>query len=244
MSKNFLSLKNYQKEAFKNSIPIFFGYVAIGIPFGMMVVGAGYDWWIACLMSLVIFSGTAEYIGISMFAANLPILAILSVQLFIGMRHAFYGISLLKQYGGTGKFKPFLIYLLSDETFAINSTCNVPEDAKDNKTRGKFYLLTSFLNYSYWNLGTLIGALVGQLIPSKYLSGVDFALTALFAVLMVNQIKSSKDIIPSIIGILASIFAIALSYFGILPSQHIILVALSLGIATIIILKGKAEKTN
>lgn len=237
--------RDYKYLAFKNSIPIFFGYVAIGIPFGMIVTGCGYAWWVALLMSLVIFSGTAEYLGIAMFAAGLPLPTILSVQLFIGLRHAFYGISLLEKYKGTGKFKPFLIFLLSDETFAITSTVKVP----DEKIKGKFYFLISFLNYSYWNLGSVLGALIGKMIPQQHLEGVDFALTALFAVLMVNQIKSSKDFVPSAVGIVTSVVAISLSYISlnghrILPSQHVILVGLSLGIAVIIFLRGIRQKKS
>ena len=87
---------------------------------------------------------------------------------------------------------------------------------------------------------------MGNFIPDGYLNGVDFALTALFIVLMINQIKASKDFVPSLVGVLAACAAVALSYIKIggkalLPSQHLILTGLCLGIAVMILLRGRKK---
>lgn len=242
----------YFRKAVKLTIPIFFGYISIGIPFGLMVASAGYKWWMALFMCMMMYSGTGQYIGIALFASGIPadgtffstILYILGIQFFVGFRHAFYGLSLLERYRGTGIYKPFLIYFLTDETFAITSTCDVPKNAD----KGKFYFTISIMDFSYWCLGSVIGALAGQLIPPEYLNGVDFALTTLFVVLMLNQILSTKDFVPSFVGIATAIIAIALSYIQIdghriLPSQHVILVGLALGIASIVFMRRNKLET-
>lgn len=237
------------RRAVKLTMPVFFGYIAIGIPFGLMVVNAGFPWWLALLMSLFIFSGTGQYIGIAFFSSGIAgttsfsatLLAILGIEFFIGLRHIFYSLSLIEKYRGTGRWKFPLIYTITDETFALVSSCNIPKDAD----RGAYLAVISIFDYSYWILGTLIGAIIGNFIPAGYLNGVDFALTALFVVLMINQIRATKAILPTIVGILTSIAAVALSYIEvnghtILPNQHIILTGLSLGIFVMIVIKSLA----
>ena len=239
------------RRAVKLTTPVFFGYIAIGIPFGLMVVNAGFPWWLAVLMSLLIFSGTGQYIGIALFSSGIAnssnfffsLLTFVGIEFFIGFRHVFYSLSLLELYRDTGKWKIPLIFTITDETFALVSSCNIPRDAD----KGTYLAVISIFDYSYWVLGTLIGSIIGNFIPDGYLNGVDFALTALFLVLMINQIRSSKDILPSIVGIFATAVATALSYieingYRILPSQHIILTGLCLGILTMILIKKYFQK--
>jgi 4-azaleucine resistance transporter AzlC len=234
------------RRAVKITSPVFFGYIAIGIPFGLMVVNAGFSWWFAILMSLLIYSGTGQYIGIALFSSGIiraesfweSVLAFIGVEFFIGLRHVFYSLSLVETFRNTGRWKFPLIFTVTDETFALISSCTIPRDAE----KGSYLAVISLFNYSYWILGTLIGAILGNFIPSGYLNGVDFALTALFIVLMINQIRLKKDFLPSLIGVLTASGAITLSYIEVnghpvLPSQHIILTGLSLGIAVMILIR-------
>ena len=92
----------------KITSPIFFGYVSIGIPFGLMVAQAGYPWWLAPLMSVTMYTGTGQYIAIGMFAAGAGLAQIMLVQVLVGIRHIFYGLSLLTKFKGVGKWKAFL----------------------------------------------------------------------------------------------------------------------------------------
>ena len=234
------------RRAVKITSPVFFGYIAIGIPFGLMVVNAGFSWWFAILMSLLIYSGTGQYIGIALFSSGIigaesfwtSILSFIGIEFFVGLRHIFYSLSLVETFRNTGKWKFFLVFTITDETFALISSCTIPRDAE----KGSYLAVISLFNYSYWLLGTLIGALLGSFIPSGYLNGVDFALTALFIVLMINQIRIKKDFLPSLIGVLTATIAIILSYVKInahpiLPGQHIIVTGLSLGIAVMFLLR-------
>ena len=198
------------RRAVKLTMPVFFGYMAIGIPFGLVVVNAGFPWWLAVVMSLVIYSGTGQYLGIALFASGIlgvtsfwaSLLTFLGIEFFIGLRHVFYSLSLIESYRGTGKWKIPLIFTITDETFALVSSCNIPPDAD----KGSYLAIVSIFNYSYWVVGSLVGALIGNSIPGGYLNGVDFALTALFVVLMINQIRASKDFLPSFVLSRSAIF--------------------------------------
>ncbi len=227
-------LESYNfRRAAKTTVPVFFGYIAIGIPFGLMLVNAGYPLWLAPLMSIIMFAGAGEYIAIGLFAAGARLETILIAEFLINIRHIVYGLSLITKFKGTGKWKPFLIFGLTDETYALETSCTVPENAD----RGSYYGVITLLDYIYWITGSTIGAIAGSLIPFSF-AGVDFALTALFAVMLINQIKASHDVIPPLIGCLTTVTAVILSRLGYLPGEHILIVALALGIAAIIIVRG------
>jgi len=245
-----LDTSNFRR-AVKLTSPVFFGYISIGIPFGLMAVAAGFPWWLALAMSLLIYSGTGQYIGISLFASGIvnggsfltSLLTFVGIEFFVGLRHLFYSLSLIETFRDTGRWKFPLIFTITDETFALISSCNIPKDAD----KGAYLGVISLFNYSYWIAGTLIGAIAGQLIPAGYLDGVDFALTALFIVLMINQIRSNKSLLPSLVGIFSALLAIALSYITIegqplLPSKHLILTGLSLGIALMLVIDKFIKK--
>lgn len=223
---------NFRRAA-RTTAPVFFGYIAIGIPFGLMLVNAGYPLWLAPLMSVIMYAGAGEYIAIGLFAAGARLETILIAEFLINIRHIVYGLSLITKFKNTGKWKPFLMFGLTDETYALETSCTVPE----NIDAGSYFGVITFLDYLYWITGSTIGAIAGSLIPFSF-AGVDFALTSLFAVLLINQIKASKDFLPPVIGSLTTIAAVILSRFGYLPGEHILIVALALGIAVIIILRG------
>ena len=197
-----------------------------------MVTNAGYAWYLAPLMSLVMYTGTGQYIAIGMFAAGENFASIMVIQALVGIRHIFYGLSLITKFKDAGKWKPYLIFALTDETYAVLCSVDVPQDLKP----GSFYGTIAALDHFYWTLGATIGAVAGSLIKIS-LEGVDFALTALFAVILVEQISSSKDFVPPAIGIASATLAAILERRGIFPQGNMLLLALAFGIAALILAK-------
>ena len=132
----------------------------------------------------MIFAGAGQFLAVPLFAAGTPIPVILVTELLLNIRHIVYGLPLINQFKECRRYKPYLIYALTDETFSLLTTTTVPPDipAED------YYFAVSILDQSYWVGGSLIGALVGAMIPFD-MTGVDFALTALFAVLSIDQIQ-------------------------------------------------------
>ena len=172
------------KVALRTTIPVFLGYISCGIAFGLITINAGYPWWLAPATGILIFAGAGQFLAVPLFAAGTPIPVILVTELLLNIRHIVYGLPLINQFKECRRFKPYLIYALTDETFSLLTTTTVPPDipAED------YYFAVSILDQSYWVGGSLIGALVGAMIPFD-MTGVDFALTALFAVLSIDQIQ-------------------------------------------------------
>lgn len=128
-----------------------------------------------------------------------------TLTLLINLRHSFYGLSMLEKFSDTGKIKPYLIFALTDETYALLTTTKVPEGV----SKSKFFFYISMLNHCYWVTGSLLGAVLGSLLDLN-LDGMAFVLTALFVVLTIEQYYSSRARFPFIAAVLAGLIAIVL----------------------------------
>lgn len=231
------------RQAATYTAPIFFGYLAIGIPFGLMVVNSGYPWWLSLFMSIFMYSGAGQYIAIGLFASGAGLAEIAVTELFLNIRHIVYGLSLIEKCRGSGKWKPFIIYWLTDETYALLCSTDIPPRAE----KGPFLGTIAFLDYFYWVLGSVIGALVCNVLKyfnlAQYLSGVDFALTALFAIILCSLIQKSwsvpkEALLPALTGIFSCILSVLLFKMNLVPSSNIIFLSILLGIALIVLLTG------
>lgn len=191
----------FRASAFRASIPVLLGYVTIGFGFGLLAVNTGYPAWFALLMSVFVFAGAAQYIGIGLFAAGASIPEIAAITLIVNLRHAAYGLSLIKVFGKHPRIRPYLVFALTDETYALLSSAS-EEDRND----GHFLLLVSALNQLYWVVGTALGALTGALIPYK-IEGLNFALTAMFLVLAVEQALKLKKPLPFLLAGISTLAA-------------------------------------
>jgi 4-azaleucine resistance transporter AzlC len=215
-------------SAFRATIPVLLGYSTIGIAFGLLLVTAGFPWWLAPAMSVVVYAGAAQFMSIGLLAAGTGILEIAILTFLINARHMVYGLSLLKPFGEAGRWKPYLVYALTDETYGLLTTVEPPEGSD----RVSFYALVSALDQSYWVAGSLVGALAGSLIPPAWTAGLDFALTALFIVLLVEQTRSVADPAPYLVAIAASIAALLLA-----GPSNLLIVAILLAIGGMLALK-------
>ena len=199
-------------SAFKYSVPVLLGYSTIGIAFGLVVSGTGYPWWLATVMSLWMFAGAGQFIAAGLFAAGTTLFQACFIQLVVNARHIAYGFSMFKRFEKTGPLKPYMIFSLSDETFALLSSMSERTNQSDRERR-LFMFYVALLDQFYWVAGTIIGAVAGSLIPFDF-EGVGFALTALFVVLMLEQIKKVKKaglFIVSAFAALAGVFLLPLN---------------------------------
>ena len=205
-------------EAFKYSIPVLLGYVTLGIAFGLVATGAGYPWWLALSMSLWMYAGAGQFFAVGLFAAGTTLLEVCLIQLVLNIRHAAYSFSMLNKF--SGPFKPYLIFSLSDETFALFSSMpDLPEEKKH-----LFMVYVAVLDQSYWVGGSLLGAMAGAFIPFD-MKGISFALTALFVVLMIEQIKRVRR--PGVFIVSAAAALLGVSF---LPGTISLLAALALAL--------------
>jgi 4-azaleucine resistance transporter AzlC len=180
-------------------------------------------------MSLVMYAGAGQYMAIGLFAAGAHLGTIVVSMLLLNIRHIVYGLSLLRQYHAAGPGRFYLVFALTDETYALLTTAEPPSDIPPSV----FYVAIAALNQSYWVLGSLIGALAATIIPFDF-AGVDFALTALFAVLLIEQIRSTHRILPPLIGAAATLAALLF-----VPPAHVLLASLALGVAALTLIYGR-----
>lgn len=216
-------MKGYRaafKTAFPYTIPVLTGYLFIGIAFGVMFAEKGYSFLWAILMSTLVYAGSGQYLAVNFFVPGFSFIQAIFLTLMVNIRHVFYGISLLEKFNRFGKKRWYLVFGLTDETYSLLCTTNIPEDVDDEK----FLLAITLLNQSYWIIGSAIGGIAGTVIPFDS-TGIDFAMTALFVVIFLGQWFQKKNRIPAVIGMVVSF--ICLQIFGadhfVLPSMLIII---------------------
>jgi len=217
-------MKSSFKSAFPQTLPVLAGYVSLGIAFGILLQDVGYGVIYAFLMSLFVFAGSAQFLCVELLVANATLPQVAFLIFLLNFRHFFYGLTMITHYRNV-KNKWYLIFGLTDETYALLSANKIPSTVE----KSDFYFAVTFLNHIYWISGSVIGSLVGALIPFD-MTGIDFAMTALFAVLVVEQWKSHSKHFPAILGFSVSILSILI--FGaenfIIPTLIIICVILLL----------------
>lgn len=227
------------KAAFPITIPVLAGYLVLGFGFGLLLQSKGYNFLWAILMSVTIFGGSMQYVGVDILASGATIITTAIMSIMIQARHIFYGLTLLTKYKGTGKLKPYLIFSFTDETYSLVCANNPPKDVD----KGKFYFLISILDQCYWIIGGAIGAIFGQLIPINT-KGVDFSMTSLFIVILVDNLKKKETRLPAVIGLVISF--VCLMIFGadkfLIPALFIICFALM--ILKPILNKNKEEQID
>ena len=156
------------QTAFKETIPVLFGYIPLGMAFGILFNQLGFHWIYAALMSLTIYAGAGQFMAVGLLANHAGVVEIAVTTLLLNSRHIFYGISLINKFKTRGWRKFYLIFGLTDETYSLLTGAKPPED----KDKTSFYLLITALNKSYWVIGSTIGAILGANL-SVDTSGLD-----------------------------------------------------------------------
>lgn len=213
------------KIALVDTLPVMAGYIFLGIGFGILLQSKGFGVWWALLISVTVFAGSMQYVAVNLLAGGAGLLYTALTTLTVNARHLFYGISLVDKYKNTGKRKPYLIFALTDETYSLVCGEKAGEHAAD---KHRYYFLVSLFDQIYWVTGSVIGALLGEIIPFN-IQGIDFALTALFITIFVEQWLSTKAHHPALIGV--GISVVCLLLFGdnfLIPALLLITVALLL----------------
>ena len=211
------------KKALKLTLPVLGAYWFLGITYGLLASNIGYPIWVSLSMAITVYSGSAEFIALTMLCCAFNPLTAMTMALMVGARHLFYGISMLDRYRGAGWKKPFLIFLLTDETFAVNYA---------NGGNFRQQLWVSVLDYAYWITGGVMGYMLGASMGAElmqYLEGLDFVVTAMFvAIFMDDYLRNKTTHISAWLGIVAA--AACLAVFGasqfILPTMLSILIVL------------------
>ena len=195
------------RYAVKHSFPIFISFIPVGLAYGVLMESAGYNflWTGAC--SLFVMAGSLQYLMVSFFAGGVSLATVAIMALLLNSRHIFYGLSFIEKFRSFGFWKYFLIYSLTDENYSLHCSHDFPDDIDEKWA----YVLTAVMPVLYWIFLSVAGALIGTLIPFDT-TGIDFALTALFLVVFLEQWLTAKKHGPALIGVGASV--VSLMIFG------------------------------
>lgn len=211
------------KLVFLKTLPVMAGYLVLGMGFGILFQGRGYGAGWALAMSVTLFAGSMQYVAVDLLSSGASLISIAVMTLMVNARHLFYGQSMVERYKGAGRKKPYLMFALTDETYSLICSEQVPEGTNPHL----FYFLISLFNQCYWVLGSVVGALLGAWIPFST-AGVDFAMTALFVSIFTEQWLTTKQHAPALIGVVATLACLLL--FGaerfLIPAMLVILTAL------------------
>lgn len=186
--------------AFPYTIPIFAGFIFLGIAYGILMNSLGFNAFYPILISFIVFAGSMEFIAATLLMGAFNPINALFLTLMVNARHLFYGISMLDKYREVGKKKWYMIFGLCDESFAINSSIDIP----NHVDKGWVMFFVTLFNHFYWVLGAALGGIFGSFIGFNT-EGLDFVMTALFVVIFVEQWMKEKNHTSSLIGLGASI---------------------------------------
>ena len=218
--------------AFPATVPVLMGYLSIGIAFGLMLEAIGYNFIWTFFMSLTIYAGSGQYMGVELLATGAALVNVAVLTLILNFRHLVYGLSLLEKFRGMGVRKLYMIFSLTDETYALLSSARVPERVDPHD----YYFAVAVLDHCYWILGSVIGSVAGALIQFDT-TGIDFAMTALFLVIAVDQWSTYRSHLPALLG--AGITVTSLVVMG---AANMLIPALCVIIAALLALRVRLDR--
>ena len=219
------------RQAFLKSIPVLAGYVVLGIGFGILMRDAGYGVLWTAAMSLFIYAGSLQYVGVGLLTGGASVLTTSITSLMVNARHLFYSISMIDKYKDVGQYKPYMIFALTDETYSLLCDGMTPSGVDTNQYR----FLVSIFNHSYWVTGSVIGSLLGAVLPFST-EGIEFSMTALFVAAFTEQWLTTKDHVPALTGLICTL--LCLIVFG---KDNFLIPAMLLITLVLTLLRGREE---
>lgn len=199
---NISIMKKEVKFAFVKTSPIMVSYFFVSCAYGLVMAQGGFGWVWSMLCSTFIYTGAFQMVLASFFASGAAFVTVILTCAFMATRQIFYGLTYVEDFKKTGKKLPYMIHTLTDETYALlNSITEYPKDMK--KENIQFYI--QLFSQLSWIAGSVSGGLAGNLIPSS-VTGIDYALTALFITIVVDQYRNASNHQPALIGGICSVF--------------------------------------
>lgn len=192
------------------TFPVFLGYFVMGIAYGMLMNEAGYPWYLAAFASIVVYAGSLQFALVALLSVqNIDFINLVLMTVIINCRMLFYALPLVSDLKKMGWKKWYILFALSDETFSI--ALNTPKEERTDT-----YLASIALaNQVYWTVGSVVGVLLGSVIPFDT-TGIEFSMTALFIVIVIEQWKKATHYEPFFIGVVigtVALFVIGPQYF-------------------------------
>lgn len=235
-------MKTLFRKAFADSLPVLMGYVSMGTAFGILLATQvrGANFLTAAMMSFSTISGSMQFAAVEMLAnaASYTLLLTAMLAVLINIRYAMYGISLVRYFANYPWYiRYYLIWTLTDETYALESSTKLR-----GRKRMYYSLLVSSFDHLYWLTGSVIGAAAGAFITFDT-AGIDFAMTALFLVVLTDLVRNKANRLPALTGGLSTLLAL-IFFVAVYPDavNRMLLAAMALMIVILLMQRKKYQK--
>lgn len=224
------------RTAVKDTLPTVFGYIGIGISFGIVAAASGLSVLMATLMSLIVYAGSAQFILVSLLVIGTPIVSIVLSVFLVNSRMILMSMTTATFFKKNTMLENILIgSLITDESFALSMN---KLNYTDGELSFKWFNTVNVLAYLVWAASTFLGAMLGKVITNPEQLGLDFALVAMFIGLLYLQLISDKSISLKV-QLLVILIMLPLVYFGLvfISSDLLILIVTLVGCVIGVVLK-------
>lgn len=176
-------------KGLKAGVPIGLGYFSVSFTFGIMTVSYGFAWWQAVLISMLTVTSAGQFAGIGVMRYPGHYMEMLLSQIIINIRYSFMSLSLSQKTDKRfkGIYRWLLGFFMTDEIFAVAS-------AKEEVSRA-YFLGLAFIPYLGWTMGTLTGALLGNVLPQRLMSALSLAIYGMFVAIVVPEMKRARSVV-------------------------------------------------
>ena len=209
-------------EGVKGMAPILIGVLPFALVAGASAVDAGFSPAGSSALSLVVFAGAAQLAANHLIGEGSPILVIIGTALIINLRFIMYSASLAPRLNGPRGFRLLMSYMLTDQGYAVTMMRGAQPGASTDQTW--YYFGASVIMWMTWQIGTVMGAVLGKVIPASW--SLDFAVPLCFMAILVPNLRSRPSLAAGLTAGVASAFLVP-----ILPLQTGLLVSILMGIA-------------
>lgn len=194
---------HYFKRGLQAGVPVAIGYISIAIAFGLLAKSAGIPDVITLLMSIVIFAGASQFIGVNLIVTGVMYWEIVLTTFILNLRHFLMTASLSQRIPDSASKKQLalLSYGVTDETFSVASV------QKEKELHPMYVIGLNLIAFSAWNFGTWIGVFFAAGLPEAIQNSMGIALYAMFIGLLVPSVKKSNPVVIIVL------IAIAVSSF-------------------------------
>jgi len=224
--------KETLKYAFLQTLPVLFGYLFMGIAFGILLQQAGYNFLWAFFISSIVYAGSMQFVLIGLLGGGMGLFSMILLTLSVQSRHIFYGLSFIEKFKAMGKAGWYMIFSLTDETYSLLCGMKIPKELNEKKV----FFTVAFLDQSYWIVGCTLGAILGGFIGFDT-TGIDFAMTALFVVIFIEQWYGFQSHIPAMVGMICGLASLII--FG---ANAFILPALIASVCLLLVFKNSIKQ--
>ena len=201
----------------KQTFPIFFTYLFMGVAFGVMMAKAGY--------------GPLQFVMVPLLQAHTPLLTMAVMAFFINARHIFYGVGMIDRFRTMGWRFPYMVFSLTDETYSV--LCSIQHPKGLDRQRADFFI--ALCDHCYWMAGCFLGGWAGALLPVD-LTGIDFSATAFFVVVAVNQWRQYPSKLPALSGLCSAVV-----FYLLLGPDYFLIPALSVSLVVLIVRRRSGQ---